>query len=149
MSGDYQLGEIPAGWRTAIGASASPDALGSILGAVLRKSDGGQILPRAGLVFAALVATPLENVRALILGQDPYPTPGYAMGLAFSVPNGVLPLPQSLQNIRKELRADLHEDLPDGGSLKPGHNTVSYFSTPFSQWQKALPEVTVAADGSN
>lgn len=118
MSTDYQFGEIPVGWQTAIGASASPDALGSIRGAILRKSDSRQILPPSDLVFGALVETPLENVRAVILGQDPYPTRGYAMGLAFSVPHGVRPLPQSLQNIRAELHADLGHDLPDGGSLE-------------------------------
>ena len=118
MSSDYQFGEIPGGWRTAIGASASSDALGLIHGAVLRKSDGRQILPPSDLVFAALDATPFENVLALILGQDPYPTRGDAMGLAFSVPNGIRPLPPSLQNIRAELQADIGHDLPDGGSLE-------------------------------
>jgi len=118
MSGDYQFGEIPAGWRTAMGASASSDALGSIHGAILRKSDGRQILPPSDLVFAALIATPPENVRAVILGQDPYPTRGNAMGLAFSVPNGVRLLPQSLKNIREELHADCGHVLPDGGSLE-------------------------------
>lgn len=118
MNTDYQLGQIPVGWRTAIGASASSDALGSIHEAILRKNDSRRILPSSDLVFAALDATPFENVRAVILGQDPYPTRGYAMGLAFSVPNGVRPLPQSLQNIREELVADCPQDLPEGGSLE-------------------------------
>ena len=63
-------------------------------------------LPGPGRLFAALEATPPENVRVVILGQDPYPTPGHANGLAFSVERGVA-LPRSLANIFKELQADL------------------------------------------
>ena len=66
-----------------------------------------QILPDAGQVFAALEMTQPEAVRVVILGQDPYPTPGHAHGLAFSAEADVTPLPRSLGNIFKELRADL------------------------------------------
>ena len=52
-------------------------------------------------------ATPLESVRVVIVGQDPYPTPGHAIGLAFAVDSHVRPLPRSLQNIYKELHDDL------------------------------------------
>jgi len=57
--------------------------------------------------FAAFNHTPFEQVRVVILGQDPYPTPGHANGLCFSVAPEVKPLPKSLQNIFKELRDDL------------------------------------------
>ena len=66
-----------------------------------------QILPDAGQVFAALEMTQPDAVRVVILGQDPYPTPGHAHGLAFSAEADVTPLPRSLGNIFKELRADL------------------------------------------
>ena len=62
-------------------------------------------LPGPAHVFAALDAVPPERVRVVILGQDPYPTPGHANGLAFSVNAGV-PLPRSLANIMAELSAD-------------------------------------------
>lgn len=63
-------------------------------------------LPGPGRIFAALEATPPRKVRVVILGQDPYPTPGHANGLAFSVAPGVA-LPRSLKNIFTELRDDI------------------------------------------
>ena len=69
--------------------------------------DPRQILPPEDQRFAALTLTPPENTRVVILGQDPYPTPGHAHGLAFSVEPDVSPLPRSLKNIFKELEADL------------------------------------------
>lgn len=75
------------------------------------------VLPGADRVFAALALTPPVAVRAVILGQDPYPTPGHADGLAFSVARGV-PLPRSLANIFRELRDDLGA-APAEGDLSP------------------------------
>ena len=63
-------------------------------------------LPGPGRVFAALALTPPEAARVVILGQDPYPTPGHANGLAFSVAPQT-PLPRSLKNIYAEMRDDL------------------------------------------
>ena len=72
------------------------------------------ILPPEPARFAALDLTPPEAVRAVILGQDPYPTAGHAHGLAFSVEPRVRPLPRSLQNIFKELHEDLQIAQPHG-----------------------------------
>ncbi len=66
-----------------------------------------QILPPAHQRFAALEMTPPEATRVVILGQDPYPTPGHAHGLAFSAEPEVRPLPRSLANIYKEMVEDL------------------------------------------
>jgi uracil-DNA glycosylase len=66
-----------------------------------------EILPPGSQRFAALELTRPDDVRVVILGQDPYPTPGHAHGLAFSVEPDVRPLPRSLSNICKELEADL------------------------------------------
>ncbi|NDV01482.1 uracil-DNA glycosylase [Pseudoroseicyclus tamaricis] len=66
-----------------------------------------QILPPAPQIFAALDHLRPEDVRVLILGQDPYPTPGHAHGHAFSVEPHVRPLPRSLSNIFKEMQGDL------------------------------------------
>ena len=65
------------------------------------------ILPHSDLWFNALNSTPLDQVKVVILGQDPYPTPGHAHGLCFSVLPEVKPLPKSLINIYKELNEDL------------------------------------------
>ena len=77
-------------------------------------ADPRQILPPRHQVFAALEACPPEATRVVILGQDPYPTPGHAHGLAFSVEPHVHPLPKSLANIFTELRDDLGACPPDG-----------------------------------
>ena len=73
--------------------------------------------PGPDRIFAALAAVPPERVRVVILGQDPYPTPGHANGLAFSVGAGT-PLPRSLANIFAELRAD-QGAAPATGDLTP------------------------------
>ncbi len=64
-------------------------------------------------------AQPLADVRVLIVGQDPYPTPGHAVGLSFSVSPEVRPLPRSLQNILRELHDDLGVPAPSTGDLTP------------------------------
>lgn len=81
-------------------------------------ADARQILPPEPQRFAAFEMTAPAQVRVVILGQDPYPTPGHAMGLAFSVTAGTRPLPRSLSNIFKELQNDLnviheHAELTD------------------------------------
>jgi len=70
-------------------------------------ADPRLVLPPADRRFAALTLIAPADVRVVILGQDPYPTPGHAQGLAFSVPADVRPLPRSLSNIFKELEADV------------------------------------------
>lgn len=77
-------------------------------------ADRRVILPPEPQRFAALALTPPAAVRVVILGQDPYPTPGHAHGLAFSVEPDVRPLPRSLSNIFKELQDDLSASRPNG-----------------------------------
>jgi uracil-DNA glycosylase len=77
---------------------------------------GAHILPPAPDMFAALRLTPLHQVKAVILGQDPYPTPGHAHGLAFSY-RGSGGLPASLRRIFMELADDLGAEQPRGGDL--------------------------------
>ena len=74
--------------------------------------------PSADRVFNALALTPFDDVRVVVLGQDPYHGRGQAMGLCFSVPPGV-PAPPSLQNIHKELASDLGLGRPSSGDLTP------------------------------
>ncbi|WP_017906225.1 uracil-DNA glycosylase [Pseudomonas asplenii] len=78
---------------------------------------GKQIYPPGPLIFNALNTTPLDQVKVVILGQDPYHGPGQAHGLCFSVQPGV-PTPPSLVNIYKELQRDLNIDIPNHGYLQ-------------------------------
>jgi uracil-DNA glycosylase len=77
---------------------------------------GAEVLPAAGDLLNALRFTPLDHVKVVILGQDPYPTPGDAHGLAFSVNPGIA-IPRSLANIFKELESDLGLSRPVHGHL--------------------------------
>ena len=70
------------------------------------KSSGKKIFPPGSQIFKAFELTPVQNVKVVILGQDPYHGPGQAHGLSFSVPEGV-PAPPSLKNIFKEIETDL------------------------------------------
>lgn len=74
------------------------------------------VYPRASLIFNALDSLPVDKVRVVILGQDPYHGEGQAHGLSFSVPEGV-PFPPSLINIYKELETDLGVEKPKTGNL--------------------------------
>ncbi|KAL5759102.1 hypothetical protein ACOSP7_017622 [Xanthoceras sorbifolium] len=86
---------------------------------VEREICGGSvpIYPPQHLLFNALNSTPFDRVKAVILGQDPYHGPGQAMGLSFSVPEGVK-IPSSLVNIFKELHQDLGCSIPSHGNLE-------------------------------
>jgi uracil-DNA glycosylase len=90
------------------------------LGAFLRAevAAGRGYLP-AGHQVLRVFEQPLDRVRVLIVGQDPYPTPGHAVGLSFSVAPEVRPVPRSLQNIYAELSADLGLPTPAHGDLSP------------------------------
>jgi uracil-DNA glycosylase len=81
-----------------------------------RVTAGVQVLPAPGDVFNAFRLTPLANVKAVILGQDPYPTPGDAHGLSFSVRSD-RPIPRSLRNIFKERQDDLRTAPSADGDL--------------------------------
>lgn len=70
------------------------------------KSEGKKIYPPGSQIFKAFELTPVDNLKVVILGQDPYHGPGQAHGLSFSVPAGV-PAPPSLKNIFKEIESDL------------------------------------------
>ncbi len=108
---------IPPSWQAALApALATPDA--RKLGGWLRAAeDAGKVIyPPRGSRLAALAMTPLDEVRCVILGQDPYHGPGQANGLAFSVAPGVRP-PPSLANIFKELESDLGLPRPAHGDL--------------------------------
>jgi len=103
---------VDPGWAEALAPVA--DRIAAV-GESLR-AEGRPYLPAGSNVLRAFTY-PLEDVRVLIVGQDPYPTPGHAIGLSFAVDRHVRPLPRSLQNIYKELRSDLGIEPPAHGDL--------------------------------
>ena len=90
------------------------------MGAFLRQevAAGRGYLPAGELVLRAFTH-PFDAVRVLVVGQDPYPTPGHPVGLSFSVAPDVRPVPRSLQNIYTELGTDLGLPTPSNGDLGP------------------------------
>ena len=80
------------------------------------RATGATIYPPGPLIFNAFDKTPFDKVKVVLLGQDPYHGKGQAMGLSFSVPDGVKP-PPSLENIFKELHDDIGMAIPDTGNL--------------------------------
>lgn len=111
--GDHLLSED---WISQLGGELEKDYWYELLSFVAEERGRFDVFPPPSLTFAAFDLTPFSDVRVVILGQDPYPTPGNAHGLAFSVPVGV-PVPDSLRNIHRELEADLGVPAPDHGSL--------------------------------
>lgn len=98
---------IPESWRAALDPALATPAARKLGGWLKAEEAAGKLVyPPRGTRLAALALTPLEDVRCVILGQDPYHGAGQAHGLAFSVQDGVRP-PPSLVNIYKELEADL------------------------------------------
>ena len=115
MAGD----QIPESWRAALEpalGTAEARKLGGWL--VAQETAGKVIFPPRGQRLAALEATPLDSVRVVILGQDPYHGEGQAHGLSFSVQDEVKQ-PPSLVNIFKELENDLGVPRPQTGNLTP------------------------------
>ena len=110
--------KLDSGWRVPLAEefdSPYMAALKTFL--VAEKAVGKTIFPKGSEWFRALDLTPLDKVRVVILGQDPYHGPGQAHGLCFSVPRGVRP-PPSLVNIFKELESDLGLKRPNHGFLE-------------------------------
>ena len=112
-------GQIDPGWARALAPVA--DDLDRVF-AFLRneRAAGHQVLPAPEHLLRAL-QQPFDDVRVLIVGQDPYPTPGHAIGLAFAVDADVRPVPRSLGNIYTELGTDL-------GLPRPAHGDLSAWS---------------------
>ena len=108
---------VEAGWAQALEPVAPQvAAMGEFLRAEI--AAGRTYLPAGEHVLRAF-KQPFHDVRVLIVGQDPYPTPGHAVGLSFSVAPDVRPIPKSLVNIYKEYVDDLGHPLPANGDLTP------------------------------
>ena len=113
--------KLDASWKTPLSGEFSRDYMGELRNFLLQeKAAGKRIFPRGADYFRALDLTPLDRVRVVILGQDPYHGPGQAHGLCFSVQPGVRP-PPSLVNIYKELESDL-------GLARPAHGFLEHWA---------------------
>ncbi|QNM82481.1 uracil-DNA glycosylase [Sphingomonas sabuli] len=111
------LWAIPQDWRDALADDLAEPYVADLRRFLDRQQAAGRTVhPDGPSIFRALELTPLDSVRAVILGQDPYHGPGQAHGLSFSVPPGVPP-PPSLKNIFKELGSDLGLPTPAHGLL--------------------------------
>ncbi|MET0713689.1 MAG: uracil-DNA glycosylase, partial [Mycetocola sp.] len=110
-------GRLDAGWADALApVQEQLDAIAQVLDA--DRDAGIPVLPAQENILRAFTA-PLADVRVLIVGQDPYPTPGHSIGMAFAVEPHVRPLPRSLANIFRELEDDLSTPPPASGDLTP------------------------------
>ena len=99
--------KIESSWKAALAGEFEKPYFASLVRFLHQeKADGKVIYPPGSLIFRAFDLTPVPQVKVVILGQDPYHNPGEAMGLSFSVPDGVR-TPPSLKNIFKEIEADL------------------------------------------
>lgn len=99
--------KIEESWRTALQTEFDKPYFADLVNYLhVEKQAGKAIYPPGGQIFKAFDLCPLDKVKVVILGQDPYHGPGQAMGLSFSVPDNV-PAPPSLKNIFKEIESDL------------------------------------------
>ena len=111
--------KIESSWKQALQSEFDQPYFAELVRFLHReKQEGKVIFPPGGQIFRAFELTPLPEVKAVILGQDPYHGYGQAMGLCFSVPQGV-PAPPSLKNIFKEIEDDLGIRMSGSPDLEP------------------------------
>ncbi|MBN8836041.1 MAG: uracil-DNA glycosylase [Sphingobacteriia bacterium] len=109
--------QIETSWKTVLQQEFSkPYFLQIVTHLKTERSTGATIYPAGSKIFNAFEQTPFHKVKVVLLGQDPYHGPNQAMGLSFSVPEGVPP-PPSLLNIFKELKSDIGLEPPTSGNL--------------------------------
>ncbi|GMU58601.1 MAG: uracil-DNA glycosylase 2 [Myxococcaceae bacterium] len=108
--------EVPPAWRAVLREALAADSFARLAAFLVVEDAAGAVFPPRAERFAALACTPPEQVKVVLLGQDPYPTRGNANGLAFSVHRGVK-APASLKNLFLGLEADLGHSVPAHGDL--------------------------------
>lgn len=109
--------EIEKGWKVLLNEQFTAPYFSELKNFLLEEKSKFRIYPPGKLIFNAFNLTPVDKVKVVILGQDPYHGAGQAHGLCFSVPHGVKP-PPSLVNIYKELNSDLNLPVPAHGNLE-------------------------------
>jgi uracil-DNA glycosylase len=114
---EQRPGQLHPSWQAVIGEELHKPYMEALRTFLKEEKAAGKVIyPPGPLIFNAFNHTPFEQVRVVIIGQDPYHGPGQAHGLSFSVPNGI-PLPPSLQNIFKEISTDLNINMSRNGDL--------------------------------
>ncbi len=114
-----KAGELHPSWQAVIGQELEQPYMQALKAFLTEeKSQQKVIFPPGHLIFNAFNHTPFDQTRVVIIGQDPYHGPGQAMGLSFSVPQGVR-VPPSLVNIFKEIESDLDIAMSGSGDLTP------------------------------
>lgn len=109
--------QLDESWKAVLQSEFEQDYMRQLRAFLLAEKQAGQtIYPPGPEIFAALDATPFDQTRVVIIGQDPYHGPNQAQGLCFSVRQGVA-VPPSLQNIYKEMASDLDVPIPPHGDL--------------------------------
>ena len=108
--------KIEKSWQEVLQPEFDKPYFENLVGFVKQEYASRTIFPPAGQIFNAFNTCPFNNVKVVILGQDPYHGPGQAHGLCFSVNDGI-PFPPSLQNIFKEISSDLGLQIPSSGNL--------------------------------
>ncbi|WP_061869061.1 uracil-DNA glycosylase [Prevotella intermedia] len=108
--------DIEASWKQHLEGEFTKPYFAQLTESVRNEYRNGLCFPPGKLVFNAFNLCPFDKVKVVILGQDPYHEQGQAMGLSFSVPEGIM-LPPSLQNIYKEIQNDLGKPIPTSGDL--------------------------------
>lgn len=110
---------IEESWKEALAGEFEKDYFRELVSELHRERAAGTVIyPPGPLIFNAFEKTPLPSLKVVILGQDPYHNPGEAMGLSFSVPDGVR-IPPSLRNIFKEIESDLGIRMSGSSNLEP------------------------------
>lgn len=111
--------QIEKSWKEALGAEFEKPYFAALVQELHRQKQAGEVIfPPGGQIFKAFELCPLDKVKVVILGQDPYHGYGQAMGLSFSVPQGV-EAPPSLKNIFKEIESDLGIRMSGSPDLRP------------------------------
>ncbi len=109
--------DIEPSWKAVLADTFQQDYFKHLKQFLLHEKQAGKVIyPPGKCIFNAFALTPWDNVKVVVLGQDPYHGPHQAHGLAFSVQDGIQ-LPPSLQNIFKELRSDVGFTIPKSGNL--------------------------------
>jgi uracil-DNA glycosylase len=109
--------KIEASWKEVLKEEFKKEYFKQIVQHIKTEKEQGKVIyPPGSLIFNAFNQTPFDKVKVVLLGQDPYHNPNQAMGLSFSVPDGI-PRPPSLINIFKELHQDTGTPIPQTGNL--------------------------------
>ena len=123
--------DIHPSWKNVLQSTFDQPYFETVVQKVKAAYGQEDVWPKGKNLFTAFNACPFDELKVVILGQDPYPTPGHAHGLCFSVPDNVRPLAKSLQNIFKEIQSDL--DIPATGKWE--FNTLGRTRNIFTQFR--------------